>query len=56
MPRLELAEEQQFIKDYAVEITEIMDDKENLNMLQEHLNDEIEHSRWLKAQLKAWRR
>jgi bacterioferritin (cytochrome b1) len=51
MLRLELAEEQQFIKDYAAEIAEIMDDEETLDMLQEHLNDEIEHSRWMKAQL-----
>jgi bacterioferritin (cytochrome b1) len=51
MLRLELAEEQQAIKDYAFEIAEIMDDEETLDMLQEHLNDEIEHSRWMKAQL-----
>jgi bacterioferritin (cytochrome b1) len=53
MLRLELAEEQQFIKDYAFEIAEIMEDEETLDMLQEHLNDEIEHSRWMKAQLVA---
>jgi bacterioferritin (cytochrome b1) len=53
MLRLELAEEQQFIRDYAAEIAEIMDDVETLDMLQEHLNDEIEHSRWMKAQLAA---
>lgn len=53
MLRLELAEEQQFIKDYAFEIAEIMEDGETLDMLQEHLNDEIEHSRWMKAQLLA---
>jgi bacterioferritin (cytochrome b1) len=53
MLRLELAEEQQAIKDYAFEIAEIMDDEETLDMLQEHLNDEIEHSRWMKAQLVA---
>ncbi len=53
MLRLELAEEQQFIRDYAAEIAEIMDDEETLDMLQEHLNDEIEHSRWMKAQLAA---
>lgn len=53
MLRLELAEEQQFIKDYAAEIAEIMEDEETLDMLQEHLNDEIEHSRWMKAQLAA---
>jgi bacterioferritin (cytochrome b1) len=53
MLRLELAEEQQAIKDYAFEIAEIIDDGETLDMLQEHLNDEIEHSRWMKAQLAA---
>lgn len=51
MLRLELAEEQQFIKDYALEIAEIMEDEETLDLLQEHLTDEIEHSRWMKAQL-----
>jgi len=56
MLRLELAEEQQFIKDYAAEIASIMDDEETLDMLQEHLSDEIEHSRWMKAQLAALRR
>ena len=53
MLRLELAEEQQFIKDYAVEIADIMDDEKTLDMLHEHLNDEIEHSRWMKARLAA---
>ncbi|MGD2144825.1 MAG: ferritin-like domain-containing protein [Anaerolineae bacterium] len=53
MLRLELAEEQQAIKDYAFEIADIMDDEETLDMLHEHLNDEIEHSRWMKAQLLA---
>lgn len=53
MLRLELAEEQQFIKDYAIEIAQIMDDDTTLDMLHEHLNDEIEHSRWMKSQLAA---
>jgi bacterioferritin (cytochrome b1) len=53
MLRLELDEEKQFIRDYAFEIAEIMDDAVTLDMLQEHLIDEIEHSRWLKAQLLA---
>jgi len=53
MLRLELAEEQQFIKDYAIEIAEIMEDETTLDMLHEHLNDEIEHSRWMKARLMA---
>ena len=53
MLRLELAEEQQAIKDYAAEIAEIMDDDETLDMLEEHLNDEIQHARWMKAQIAA---
>jgi bacterioferritin (cytochrome b1) len=53
MLRLELAEEQQAIKDYAVEIAEIMDDEETLDMLQENLIDEIQHSRWMKAHIAA---
>jgi bacterioferritin (cytochrome b1) len=51
MLRLALAEEQQFIRDYAAEIAEIMEDEETLDMLEEHLVDEIQHSRWLKAQI-----
>jgi bacterioferritin (cytochrome b1) len=53
MLRLELAEEQQAIKSYAMEIAEIMDDEETLDMLQENLNDEIQHSRWMKAHIAA---
>ena len=53
MLRLELAEEQQAIKDYATQIAEIMDDDETLDMLEEHLTDEIQHSRWMKAQITA---
>lgn len=53
MLRLELAEEQQAIKSYAVEIAEIMDDEETLDMLQENLIDEIQHSRWMKAHIAA---
>lgn len=53
MLRLELAEEQQAIKDYAAEIAAIMDDEDTLDMLQEHLNDEIQHSRWMKAHIAA---
>jgi bacterioferritin (cytochrome b1) len=51
MLRLELAEEQQAIKDYAAEIADIMEDEETLDMLEEHLVDEIQHSRWMKAQI-----
>jgi bacterioferritin (cytochrome b1) len=55
MLHLELAEEQQAIKDYAAQIAEIMDDEETLDMLEEHLVDEIQHSRWLKAQIASLR-
>jgi bacterioferritin (cytochrome b1) len=53
MLRLELAEEQQAIKDYAAQIAAIMEDEETLDMLQENLNDEIQHSRWMKAHIAA---
>jgi bacterioferritin (cytochrome b1) len=53
MLRLELAEEKQAIKDYAAQIAEIMDDEETLDLLEEHLADEIQHARWLKAQIAA---
>jgi bacterioferritin (cytochrome b1) len=53
MLRLELAEERQAIKDYAAQIAAIMEDEETLDMLQENLNDEIQHSRWMKAHIAA---
>jgi bacterioferritin (cytochrome b1) len=53
MLHLELAEEQQAIRDYASQIAEIMNDEETLDMLEEHLVDEMEHARWLKAQIVA---
>jgi bacterioferritin (cytochrome b1) len=53
MLRLELAEEQQAIKDYATQIADIMDDEQTLDLLEENLADEIQHSRWLKAQIIA---
>jgi bacterioferritin (cytochrome b1) len=53
MLRLELAEEQQAIRDYAAQIADIMDDEETLDLLEEHLADEIQHSRWLKARIAA---
>ncbi len=51
MLRLELAEEQQAINDYAEQIAEIMTDEETMDLLEEHLADEIQHARWLKAQI-----
>lgn len=53
MLRLELAEEQQAIKDYASQITEIMNDEETLDLLEDHLADEMQHARWFKAQIAA---
>ena len=41
----------QAIKDYATQIAEIMDDEETLDLLEEHLADEMQHARWLKAQI-----
>ncbi len=55
MLRLELAEEQQAIKDYAAQIADILDDEETVELLEENLADEMEHARWLKAQLRALR-
>jgi bacterioferritin (cytochrome b1) len=53
MLKLELGEEQQAIKDYSVQIADIVDDDETVILLEEHLHDEIEHARWLKAQIRA---
>jgi bacterioferritin (cytochrome b1) len=55
MLHLELAEEQQAIKDYATQVAEIMDDEETLDLIENHLVDEIQHARWLKAQIAALR-
>jgi bacterioferritin (cytochrome b1) len=51
MLRLELAEEQKAILDYAEAIAHIMDDERTLDLLEEHLLDEIRHSRWMKARI-----
>lgn len=53
MLRLELAEEQQAIKDYAAQIADILDDDETVELLEEHLADEMEHARWLKVEIRA---
>ncbi|GEM_PF-613562 len=50
---LELGEEQQAIKDYAVQIADIMDDEVTVDLLEGHLNDEMQHAKWLKAQIAA---
>lgn len=51
MLKLELAEEHHAIKDYANYITSIMEDQETLDLLEKNLRDELDHSRWLKAQI-----
>ena len=51
MLRLELAEEQQAIVDYATAISNIMDDETTLDLLEEHLLDEMRHARWMKARI-----
>jgi bacterioferritin (cytochrome b1) len=53
MLKLELGEEQQAIKDYSAQIAEIMDDENTVTLLEENLHDEMEHARWLKAQIRA---
>jgi bacterioferritin (cytochrome b1) len=50
---LELAEEQQAIKDYSAQIAEVMEDNETITLLEKHLPDEMEHARWLKGQILA---
>jgi bacterioferritin (cytochrome b1) len=51
MLRLELAEEHKAIVDYSEAMANIMDDEATLNLLEEHLRDEISHSRWMKARI-----
>ena len=51
MLRLELAEEQNAIVDYANAIARIMEDETTLDLLEENLLDEIRHARWLKSQI-----
>jgi bacterioferritin (cytochrome b1) len=53
MLKLELGEEQQAIKDYSAQFAEIMEDNETITLLEKHLLDEMEHARWLKAQILA---
>ncbi len=53
MLKLELGEEQQAIKDYSAQVAEIMGDDETATLVEKHLFDEIEHARWLKAQILA---
>ena len=51
MLKFELSEEQQAIKDYSMQIAEIMDDTTTISMLKKHLMDEIDHADWLKSKI-----
>ncbi len=51
MLKFELSEEQQAIKDYSVEIADIMYDTTTIAMLKKHLMDEIDHADWLKSKI-----
>lgn len=51
MLRMELSEEQNAIKHYAVVIADIMDDPTTVDMLEEHILDEMQHARWMKARI-----
>ena len=51
MLRLELENEQQAIKDYAIPVAEILDDIETIDMLEEQLFDEMRHAKWLKKKI-----
>jgi bacterioferritin (cytochrome b1) len=53
MLKLELGEEQQAIKDYSAQIADIVDDDHTVTLLEKHLQDEMEHARWLEAQIRA---
>lgn len=51
MLRLELENEQQAIKDYAIPVAEILDDIGTIEMLEEQLFDEMRHAKWLKKKI-----
>ena len=51
MLRLELENEQQAIKDYAIPVAEILDDIDTIEMLEEQLFDEMRHAKWLKKKI-----
>lgn len=51
MLRMELSEEQNSIKHYATVIADIMDDATTVDMLEEHILDEMQHARWMKARI-----
>lgn len=51
MLSMELANEQQAIKDYAIPVAEILDDMDTIEMLEEQLFDEMRHAKWLKIKI-----
>ncbi len=50
MLRMGLSEEQNAIKHYAVVIVDI-DDPATVDMLEEHILDEMQHAKWMKARI-----
>ncbi|MGD8520017.1 MAG: ferritin-like domain-containing protein [Desulfobacterales bacterium] len=48
MLSMELENEQQAIKDYAIPVADILDDMDTIEMLEEQLFDEMRHAKWLK--------
>lgn len=51
--KLELGEEQRAGKDYSVQIADIANGDDTLALLEQRLQDEMEHARWLKAQIRS---
>jgi bacterioferritin (cytochrome b1) len=51
MLKMELENEQQAIKDYAIPVAEILDDMDTIEMLEEQLFDEMRHAKWLKKKI-----
>jgi bacterioferritin (cytochrome b1) len=51
MLSMELENEQQAIKNYAIPVAEILDDMETIEMLEEQLFDEMRHAKWLKKKI-----
>jgi bacterioferritin (cytochrome b1) len=51
MLSMELENEQQAIKNYAIPVDEILDDMETIEMLEEQLFDEMRHAKWLKKKI-----
>jgi bacterioferritin (cytochrome b1) len=51
MLKMEMAQEQNAIRDYAMPVADIVDDMETLEMLEEQLLDEMRHAKWLKRKI-----